>query len=641
MTGDAERLRAELEALYPYVEERDRLVEERDRLEEQLRGADERIAELTYQRDRLRWRIEALKSRRFMRLARALLDAVRDPRRLVRLPLELVRIVTTPSRRPPEPVMPEVVARRSVANRATTETRTERELRLRFLAPAVPNALDDLHVAAILDTFSASCFAPECRLTRFRPDNWRETLEARPPHLLLVESAWQGNDGAWQYQVGSYSYPDSVGLPHLTAVVEWCRARDIPTVFWNKEDPVHFDKFKEAAQLFDVVLTTDADRIDAYRALPGLRAEVIDALPFAAQPAIHNPVLAPPEREAVPVFAGTYYKNRHPERREQLEMLLDAALPLGLRIFDRMDGKESDSVGYPARFVDHISGGLPYDEMVEAYKRFRVFLNTNSVTESPTMFSRRVFELLASGTPVVSTPSLGMEEMLGDVIDVVSDPADAHDAIQALLTDDEHWHRRSRAGIRKVMDEHTYRHRLATVARLAGSTFDVVEPDITVALLDEDDPALFRVVHELAEHGTASQILFGVTDEASPTPHPSVVRVTQSGASDQGSRFRDLAARAGSEWLLVVAAVSDLRWEEVADLRAALSYTEAAAIGRSDAGPPHRYVTTLSPAPVLVRRDVVERHGWHLDHDTAKRLQADLLARGHRLYATDLTGDHR
>ena len=640
MSDDSAHLRAELEALYPYVEERDRLVEERDRLEEQLRDADERIVELTYQRDRTRWRLEALKARRFMRGVRVVLDAMKAPRRLLRLPVELVRILTTPTHRPPEPAVPEVVARRSIANRASTETRSEYELRQRHLAPSVPNGLGDLRVAGILDTFSASCFAPECGLVTFRPDNWRETLAARPPHLLLVESAWHGNDGAWQYQVGSYSYPDSVGLPHLTALVEWCRDQDIPTVFWNKEDPVHFDKFKEAAQLFDVVLTTDADRVEAYRSLPGLRAWAVDALPFAAQSAIHNPLLAPSERESTPVFAGTYYKNRHADRRDQLEMLLDAASPFGLQIFDRMHGKESDSVGYPERFQANISGGLPYEEMIRAYKRFRVFLNTNSVTESPTMFSRRVFELLASGTPVVSTPSLGMEQMLGDVVDVVTDPVEAEQAIRALLTDDDHWHRRSRAGIRKVMREHTYAHRLATVARHAGYDVDVSEPSIALVVLDDDDPALFRVVHDLAEDGAVSEVLFGTDRHSSPNPHPSVTRVAQATGATADERFRDLAERAGAEWLLVASGVSNLGVCDVEDLRATLNYAHASVVGRAgEDGTPHRYVTNVSPSPVLLRRDVVAEHGWSLDQQRAEAIQSGLVARGHRIYAADLVSE--
>ena len=46
------------------------------------------------------------------------------------------------------------------------------------------------------------------------------------------------------------------------------------------------------------------------------------------------------------------------------------------------------------------------------------------------MFSRRVFEILASSTALVSTESLGMEKMLGNNIHVVNDEQKAKDTIQ-------------------------------------------------------------------------------------------------------------------------------------------------------------------------------------------------------------------
>ena len=51
--------------------------------------------------------------------------------------------------------------------------------------------------------------------------------------------------------------------------------------------------------------------------------------------------------------------------------------------------------------------------MLTAYRCYDVMLNVNTVTGSPTMFSRRVFESLACGTPVLSSESVGMSRMLG------------------------------------------------------------------------------------------------------------------------------------------------------------------------------------------------------------------------------------
>jgi hypothetical protein len=106
-------------------------------------------------------------------------------------------------------------------------------------------------------------------------------LAASAPELLFIESAWRGKDELWGNKVGHTS-------SELQGIVEWCRRRKIPTVFWNKEDPVHFETFLNTARLFDYVFTTDIDCIHRYKAALG--HERVFLLPFACQPKIHNPI---------------------------------------------------------------------------------------------------------------------------------------------------------------------------------------------------------------------------------------------------------------------------------------------------------------------------------------------------------------
>ena len=78
---------------------------------------------------------------------------------------------------------------------------------------------------------------------------------------------------------------------------------------------------------------------------------------------------------------------------------------------------------------------------------------------SDTMFSRRVFEILASSTHVLSTPSEGMEKMLPHGITVV-DSLNDDAAIDHLLENDEERQRSAHLGYRHVMNNHTYSHRV-------------------------------------------------------------------------------------------------------------------------------------------------------------------------------------
>ena len=67
----------------------------------------------------------------------------------------------------------------------------------------------------------------------------------------------------------------------------------------------------------------------------------------------------------------------------------------------------------PERYKQNVVGHLKPDEMWKAYKGYKYTINMNSVKQSPTMFARRVYESLASGTPVVSNYSKGVVEQFG------------------------------------------------------------------------------------------------------------------------------------------------------------------------------------------------------------------------------------
>src|SRR5699024_11732130 len=57
----------------------------------------------------------------------------------------------------------------------------------------------------------------------------------------------------------------AVPSSEVTDLLAECRKRGIPTVFWNKEDPPHFDDFLPLAKLFDVVFTSDVRLVNEYR----------------------------------------------------------------------------------------------------------------------------------------------------------------------------------------------------------------------------------------------------------------------------------------------------------------------------------------------------------------------------------------
>ncbi|RAN87853.1 hypothetical protein B5P41_21795 [Bacillus sp. SRB_28] len=333
--------------------------------------------------------------------------------------------------------------------------------------------IKDLNVIFIADEFTTRSFEPEFNLIKITPDNWENELLDAGPDLFFCESAWLGNNGSWQNKVGT-------GGPRnnqiLLRVLNWCENRGIPSVFWNKEDPFHFNAFVNTAKHFDFVFTTDFNSIEKYK-LAGCKEVFV--LPFGAQPKYHNPI-ENFERKGKVVFAGAYYGEKFLERKRAMDNMINISGQYGLEIYDRNYENPTSPNQFPEEFQKYIIGTLKGDEINIAYKGYKVSLNVNSIVDSPTMFSRRVFELLASNTPVVSSESLGVKNLLGDLVINSSDYEELRKGIQLLFEDDEFYKEIRLKGLREVLSNHTYENRVADMLNCIGFNYQSSVRTVTV-----------------------------------------------------------------------------------------------------------------------------------------------------------------
>lgn len=326
-------------------------------------------------------------------------------------------------------------------------------------------SLSALHVVAIADEFTTAALEGSFQVSALDRDRWEDQVNETIPDLIFVESAWAGNSGQWHRGVGYYSDEESHDLRSL---LDWGRNHGIPTVFWNKEDPVHFSRFAPNAALFDHVFTTDANMVQKYLKLPGNRIRTASAMPFFAQPKIHNPLPVAMEPKETIAYAGTYYGDRYKERSENLEALLSAAEPFGLDIYDRQASNPDSPYRFPPRYRPMVRGALPYNEVVDSYQAHLAHLNVNSVVDSPTMFSRRVVEIPATGGVVLSAAGRGVSETLGNTIAFSDDPRDYRALLSHWANDSRYRFDEARRQLRTVYRSHIAETALAILCRTIG-----------------------------------------------------------------------------------------------------------------------------------------------------------------------------
>lgn len=328
-----------------------------------------------------------------------------------------------------------------------------------------------LRVACIMDEFTYSSFKYDCVLQQLSLASYIDELNNFKPELLFIESAWCGLGGLWKNKLAKH-------CEQLIDIIKWCNANNVPTLFWNKEDPIHFNTFLSTAAFFDFVFTTDVDCIPKYKL--SLGHENIFLLPFACQPKLHNPLEKYQRKDAV-CFAGAYYE-RYPERMQNFNDFITTLQELKpIEIFDRNYNKVLQGYNFPESYQRYIVGNLPVSQIDQAYKGYAYAINMNSVKYSQSMMARRVFELLASNTITLSNYSTALRRFFGDLVIATDNSAYLKSRFELLLADDVLRAKIALHGLRKVMSEHTYAHRLAyLISKVNRSEISVTQPSICV-----------------------------------------------------------------------------------------------------------------------------------------------------------------
>lgn len=326
-----------------------------------------------------------------------------------------------------------------------------------------------LRVALIADDLTRNCLALECITRNLTSLNWRWVLSFWKPDILFVESTWRGYKDSWKFKIASYTDHPYRSNDKLSGLVNYAKERGIPTVFWNKEDGVHFERFIDSAKLFDHIFTVDENCVPYYRAV--VRKDVtVNTLAFPVQPVVHN-FTGFSFKYIRANFAGSYSRHMHDRRRVWQNLLFGAACDtgLGLTVIDRNSDRNADHYRFPDFLGLTVLPEISHSETAQIYKDYLVSLNVNTIENSRSMYSRRLVEILACGGIAVTNPSPAVDRFFKEYCHVVHNAEEAVDLFSRLKhgpsSDDL---MRAEAGARYVLAEHTWAHRLEDIVRVVG-----------------------------------------------------------------------------------------------------------------------------------------------------------------------------
>lgn len=362
----------------------------------------------------------------------------------------------------------------------------------------------EIRVAAIMDRFTLDCFQPECILTELTPQGWRAEMEQAKPDMLFLESAWEGKDKLWYGKVSHCS-------AEICELTEYCHERSIPVVFWNKEDPVYTDVFMNTARCADIVFTTDMECIQKYKTELG--HDRVYHIHFAAQPKTHNPI-EKYERKDKFCFAGAYY-HRYEQRCKIFDAFSKHSIETrGLDVYDRNYPSPRPEHKFPDFYNPYILGRLDPSEIDVAYKGYTFGINMNSVTQSQTMFARRVFELLASNTVVVGNYSRGVKNYFGDLTICTDDAKTLKNTLEQYCCDADTRDRYRLLGLRKVLTEHLCEDRLdEIIQKVYGVSVKPELPMVTVLAHASNQEDVARIQKAFDRQRYENKKLVLITDE--------------------------------------------------------------------------------------------------------------------------------
>jgi spore maturation protein CgeB len=254
--------------------------------------------------------------------------------------------------------------------------------------------------------------------------------------------------------------------PLSLAVLQHVRKKKFLTAMWFVENFRHLTYWQQLAAGYDYWFVIQ--RAACIDALKRAGADRVHYLPMAADPAVHRPVTltADEQREygADVSFVGAGYANR----RSLLPQWLSREWSF------KLWGNEWDGASDLSGVLQRNGARIDTDTCVKVFNGTAINLNLHSSSSlgldvHPDFVNPRTFELAACGAfQLVDERTLLAESFTSEEMVRFSQPADVPSLIRTWLNDSAARRVYADAARRRVLREHTYRHRMQDLLAAVG-----------------------------------------------------------------------------------------------------------------------------------------------------------------------------
>lgn len=447
--------------------------------------------------------------------------------------------------------------------------------------PANPH----LRVAVAAGERLTSGLAWEWTQTTLDQRNWRTAVDGEQVDLLLVEIA-DGTVPGWDSSA-------------VTSLLEWSRSAGVPSAAWIV-GAARVNVGGGWADLVQEVFIDCSESLDAWqRELPGRRVAVLEP---AAQPRLHNPRFGAGKRRERAVGVVVH---------EPSSELVTAVAALPSNLVDIWPASQEIAAGVEA--AGHGQSLVPPGyaaDLPRAINRYSVF--TEAGTGDGAELPWRVADAASSQTCVVVEKDdvTRLPSGLADHVKVAEKPDELAGDIGALTWQPELRDRTAIALAREVHTKHTFGHRVARIAEIAGVTIESPRRSVSAVVPTNRAHEIDNVFENIARQHYQSDggvelvlVLHGLD-----IPHAELrARARDAGVTDVTLVDADPSMTLGTCMNLGVSAASGhyiAKMDDdnfygrhyLTDLISAFSYTDAGIVGKWA-----HYVWLRSTGAVLLR----------------------------------------